>query len=189
MKSNIHWLWRNVLPFAIASTLFGGVVPAAFGQIEGATIAGKVLQQQTDSKAAGVTVTATNKNRGYSKTTKTRGDGSYIFIGLRPGVYLIKVADNTSEPVTLRVGQRATVNITLPAPDDDSIERITVSGVRVESFSGGEVGTNITPEMIARLPQNNRIFYPLPILRLVCNLILTARATLAFAVALNISAM
>lgn len=158
MKSNIHWLWRNVLPFAIASTLFGGVVPAAFGQIEGATIAGKVLQQQTDSKAAGVTVTATNKNRGYSKTTKTRGDGSYIFIGLRPGVYLIKVADNTSEPVTLRVGQRATVNITLPAPDDDSIERITVSGVRVESFSGGEVGTNITPEMIARLPQNNRNF-------------------------------
>ena len=158
MKNNTHWFRRNALSFAVASILFSAVVPTAYAQLEGATIAGKVIQQNTERTAAGVAVTATDKDRGYSKTTQTREDGSYVFVGLKPGIYLIKVGNNSTEPVELRIGQKATVDIRLDTPVDDTIERIAVSGVRIESFSGGEVGTNITPEMIARLPQNNRNF-------------------------------
>ncbi len=91
MKNKTHWFRRNALSFAVASTLFGGMVPAAFAQIEGSTIAGKVIQQSAERKAGGVTVTATDKDRGYSKTTQTREDGSYVFVGLKPGIYLVKV--------------------------------------------------------------------------------------------------
>ncbi len=158
MKKNTLWSSRNTLSLTVATTLLGVAVAPVTAQIEGATIAGKITQQAAARSPAGVTVTATDKARGSSKTTTTRADGSYIFVGLKPGIWFIKVGDNTTEPVELRLGQKATVDISLQDTSDDKIERIAVTGVRIESFAGGEVGTNITPEMIARLPQNNRNF-------------------------------
>lgn len=158
MKKNTLWSRRNTLSLAAATTFLGAVVAPVTAQIEGATIAGKIIQQVATRSLAGVTVTATDKERGSSKTTTTREDGSYIFVGLKPGIWLIKVGGNTTEAVELRLGQKVTVDISLQDTSDDNIERIAITGVRIESFAGGEVGTNITPEMIARLPQNNRNF-------------------------------
>ncbi|WP_337880073.1 TonB-dependent receptor [Rheinheimera sp.] len=149
-----NWFQRNALSAAIAASVFGGLAAPVYAQIEGATLSGQIL----NAGAEGVQVTATDTERGYVKTTQTRADGSYIFVGLKPGTYQITVANQSTDPVELRLGQRATIDISLPAASAENVERIEVKGVRIESFSGGEVGTNITPEMIARLPQNNRNF-------------------------------
>lgn len=153
MITGTHWLKRRALVVAIAAALSSTTVMA---QIEGATLRGKL--SSTQETVQGVKVTARDSKRGYVSTTTTRKDGSYVFVGLKPGTYEIAV-DDRLETITLRVGQTARLNFTVgDMPEQDSLERITVSGSRVQNFAGGEVGTNITPELMKRLPQNNRNF-------------------------------
>ncbi|NMH61490.1 TonB-dependent receptor [Alteromonas ponticola] len=146
---------RNALSVALAVASLSVVSLPTLAGIDDATLRGKIVEQTIPK--AGVEVVARDVERGYTSKTKTRADGSYIFTGLKPGTYLVTVA-GSSEQVTLLVGQSAKVNFDVEQSPGDNIERISVTGVRLESFSGGEVGTNITPEMIQRLPQGDRNF-------------------------------
>ena len=152
MNTTPHWIKRSALAVAIASA--GVTSFPTLAQIEGATLRGKVVS--TVDSAAGKKVMARDTERGYVNETTTREDGSYVFVGLRPGTYQV-IVDGDVEEITLRVGQSARLNFDVAA-SDDNVEVITVSGTRIEAFSGGEIGTNITPEMMMRLPQNNRNF-------------------------------
>ncbi|WP_323845961.1 TonB-dependent receptor [Microbulbifer magnicolonia] len=147
---------NNLLAVAVAAVIGVGGVPA-MAQVESATVQGQ-LQRQVGELPAGVAITAVDIDRGYTKTVKTGEDGSFIFAGLKPGSYDLKIGDQVVGRVELRVGQKAIVDLNLQSQDDGTLEQVTVTGARVEQFSGGEVGTNITPEMMERLPQNNRNF-------------------------------
>ena len=153
MNKTPHWLKRSALTIAIASAGISSF--PALAQIEGATLRGKV--ESTTKSLAGKKVMARDTKRGYVSETTTREDGSYVFVGLKPGTYQV-IVDGDVEEITLRVGQTARLNFDVAASGDDNMEVITVSGTRIEAFSGGEIGTNITPEMMMRLPQNNRNF-------------------------------
>ncbi|HEX5766086.1 MAG TPA: TonB-dependent receptor, partial [Woeseiaceae bacterium] len=148
----------------------------AWAQVEGATVRGVI--SSPEGPASGITVRAVNVANGQSRSTSTGNDGSYVMVNLRPGTYRIQVATTgEGEEVTLRVGQSAVLNFQIgaaaaePGPDGPRpqiaepgmpspapIEEIVVTGVQVETFTGGEVGTSITPEMMDRLPQVNRNF-------------------------------
>ena len=153
MNKTPHWLKHSALTIAIASAGISSY--PALAQIEGATLRGKV--ESTTESLAGKKVMARDTKRGYVSETTTREDGSYVFVGLKPGTYQV-IVDGDVEEITLRVGQTARLNFDVAASGDDNMEVITVSGTRIEAFSGGEIGTNITPEMMMRLPQNNRNF-------------------------------
>ena len=142
--------------FLLAMSMFIApqLVPPAHAQESGATLRGKVADQ--DAAGAGVTVVVRDVQRGYTNTTTTRADGSYIFVNLKPGTYEVNVGDS-AELVTLRVGQTASLDFEI-AERSDAMEEILVVGTKVASFSGGEIGTNITPEMLERLPQTDRNF-------------------------------
>lgn len=149
-KIAINWFRKGVLATALASAALLAVPAQA--QIEGATLRGTVLEDAAPS--GGVEVTARAVARGYTSRTMTRSDGSYIFVGLQPGTYEVSVGGR-SEEVTLRLGQTATLNFGTAAED---IDEIVVVGTQVASFSGGEIGTNITPELMESLPQTDRNF-------------------------------
>ncbi|AXR08211.1 TonB-dependent receptor [Salinimonas sediminis] len=152
MKTSSAWLKRSALTLALATAGVASI--PAYGQIEGATLRGKL---SAPAAPQGKQVTAKDSKRGYVSKTTTRKDGSYVFVGLKPGTYEVSV-DGQTETITLRVGQTAKLNFGLDEQAPDSVERITVSGSRIQNFTGGEVGTNITPELMKRLPQNNRNF-------------------------------
>lgn len=158
MDNYSGWLTGSTLSLVIATLSVGMISAPAYAQVESATLNGKI-QAQTSDASGGVKVTAVDTARGYSKSTYTREDGSYVFVGLKPGSYQVSVDEGQGQQVTLQVGQTMTLDFAVEASSDAAgIEHINVTGFKIETFSGGEIGTNITPQMMARLPQNNRNF-------------------------------
>ena len=160
---------------AVIALLLAGASLAsvrAEAQVEGATLRGAITSPE--GPQSGVTVVAENIANGRSRSATTGSDGSYVMVNLRPGTYSVQVATTgEGEQITLRIGQSAVLNFQIgraaaePGPDrpqiaepgvEAPIEEIVVTGVQTETFTGGEVGTSITPELMDRLPQVNRNF-------------------------------
>ncbi|TQV86244.1 TonB-dependent receptor [Exilibacterium tricleocarpae] len=155
MNHYSYWLKT----WACSLILVAMTIPPALGQIEAASLRGKIVF--ADTAKAGVEVVAVDIERGYTSTAITRADGSYIFVGMKPGRYRIYVGDagaEQSETITLRIGQTASLDFDINAAPGGGMDEIVVVAERIENFQGGEVGTTITPEMMARLPQVTRNF-------------------------------
>lgn len=158
MQNYASWVKKSVLSLAIVTS--GLFVFPAQAQIESASLRGKIVYE--GASKAGVEVFAIDVDRGYTSKTTTRADGSYIFVGLKPGRYRIQIGDEDgaqNKEMTLRIGQSANLNFGISSGSSGGeIEEVTVTGTRIEEFQGGEVGTIITPELMARLPQGTRNF-------------------------------
>ena len=127
-------------------------------------------------------VTLIEADTGFRRTVVPGADGSYNFPSLRAGSYRLEIrlkqGTRNSDQFTLRVGQNAGLDLDLttppapaqPAPGDTITGEtapppaeaqqgdIIVTGSRIRSLSGGQVGINITPRLIEQLPQNSRNF-------------------------------
>ena len=140
------------------------VATPAYAQQSTASLRGKIT---ADGTAAASQVTAVEVATGIRRTVPVAADGSYNLPSLRPGTYRLELTTasgvrNTDE-FTLNVGQNAALDFDFSAtpetPDaatDD--EGIIVTGARLKSMEGGEIGVNITQRLIEQLPQNNRNF-------------------------------
>ena len=153
------WAARK-LARGLAAILLAFAWFPADAQIDSATLRGVVSSPA--GPEGGVQVIAQNLATGQTRTATAGNDGAYMLVGLRPGTYNVQVGGAPTEEgqvITLRVGQRASLDFQLAErAADASIEEIVVTGVQTEMFTGGEVGTSVTPELIDRLPQVNRNF-------------------------------
>ncbi|WP_288411423.1 TonB-dependent receptor [uncultured Sphingomonas sp.] len=162
---------------AAATTLATGAMlapVAAHAQVGQASLRGTITSP-ADNKAT--QVTAVEVATGIRRTATIGADGTYNFASLRAGTYRLEIqlANGTrnSDEFTLRVGQNAGLDLDLTtaaaAPagettetDPGSVasndEEIIVTGSRIRTLSGGQVGINITQRLIEQLPQNNRNF-------------------------------
>ncbi|MES2339817.1 MAG: TonB-dependent receptor [Pseudomonadota bacterium] len=143
-------------------------VPAQ-AQVNDASLRGRI------TAAAGgmpTQVVAIEVNTGVRRTSNVSADGTYNFPSLRVGTYRLEVTGpagtRSTDDFTLTVGQGATFDFDLSAPtapadtagaattgaDGD----IIVTGNRIQTMQGGEVGTTISQRLIEQLPQNNRNF-------------------------------
>lgn len=117
------------------------------------------------------TVTVVEVATGVSRTVTTNADGSYNFASLRPGVYRLDVtAPNGSrqtDEFTLQVAQNAVLDFDLgEAGSTDTAaagtggegDLIIVTGGRIRTVQGGEVGASVSQEQIKSLPQTDRNF-------------------------------
>ena len=157
----------RALAAALLATSLLASTPA-LGQVTTATIRGSVTTGA--APASGATVTARNVDTGFTTTASAGADGSYVLPGLRPGTYDIGVtgADGTASPtqrVIISVGQNATLDLDTAAPAataDGVVEgtgsNVLVTGSRLGETRTSEIGTNVTDDQIANLPQNNRNF-------------------------------
>lgn len=110
-------------------------------------------------------VTAVNVDTGFTRTSTPSADGSYQFASLPPGTYRLEVTTPSgvrrTDEFRLAVAQNAVFDFDLSTPQvasADGADEIIITGGRIRSMQGGEVGTTISPRLIEQLPQNNRNF-------------------------------
>ncbi|WP_294196960.1 TonB-dependent receptor [uncultured Sphingomonas sp.] len=166
----------TMLAGAGAGTMWS--VPA-MAQVGQASLRG-VIRSTPDNPVQEVALVDTAS--GFRRTTATGPDGSYNFASVGARSYRLEIrtqkGTRKSDTFTLRVGQSAGLDIdlttapapaqpapvdnttgdTAPPPVDAQAGDIIVTGSRIRSLSGGQVGINITQRLIEQLPQNNRNF-------------------------------
>ncbi|WP_129136084.1 TonB-dependent receptor [Luteimonas sp. YGD11-2] len=157
-------LRRTLLSCALGSALALSA-PVALAQSTAATLRGQVSVDS--APAADARVTATNTGTGLTRSAQVGANGSYNLAGLPPGTYRIDVTANgqtTSETVTLRVGQTATLDLgvggvaeTGPQQATD-MDTVVVTGTRMAETRTSEVATYVSPRQIEMLPQGSRNF-------------------------------
>jgi outer membrane receptor protein involved in Fe transport len=110
-------------------------------------------------------VTVVNVDTGFTRTSTPTADGGYQFASLPPGNYRLEVTTPSgvrrTDEFRLAVAQNAVFDFDLSTPDvasADGGEEIIITGGRIRSMQGGEVGTTISERLIEQLPQNNRNF-------------------------------
>lgn len=136
-----------------------GVATPAHAQVSNASLRGTVKADGGVSQ-----VTAINVNTGLTRTATVGANGSYNIASLPVGTYRLELTTpggvRRTDEFTLSVGQSAVLDFDFSQPDIASADgdAIIVTGSRIRSMEGGEVGTNITQRLIEQLPQNNRNF-------------------------------
>ena len=149
----------------VFSTLFlGNPVP---GRAQ-ATFTGQLTGVVTDSSGgviAGARVTLTDETTNVGPTSTTDNHGIYVFTGIRPGTYTIKVdaADfgvQERKNVVVAVSQQATLDFTL-SPKGIS-ESITVTEQPpLLDTANAALGTDVTNEYVRDIPLPNRSMFGL----------------------------
>lgn len=142
-----------------AAALTVAVAAPAHAQVSNASLRGTVKAEGGVSQ-----VTAINVNTGLTRTATVGESGSYNIASLPVGTYRLEITTpggvrNTDE-FTLSVGQSAVLDFDFSQPDiaEGGDDAIIVTGTRLRSMEGGEVGSNISQRLIEVLPQNNRNF-------------------------------
>ncbi len=138
-----------------AATLLALAVPA-FAQSSTATLRGAVAS--AGKAAPNAEVVATNVATGFTLRTRANANGDYALIGLPPGSYRIvaTAGGETSErSVVLQVGQAASLDLSVGAV---ALNTVTVVGSAAVDKQTSEVGTYVTTQQLARLPQVTRNF-------------------------------
>ncbi len=128
--------------------------------------------QVTDSTGAVIpnaTVTLRDTERGTTRTAVTNEDGEYIFLGIPPTEYELKIEaaggnfSAATTRVTLTIGQQANIPVQLTATGVAATVDIT-SGDELIETDRTQQSTVITPREILTLPLSRRNFLDLALL-------------------------
>ena len=153
---------RKLCP-VLAAILLLSAVPA-FGQRSSATIRGSV-RDATQAVLPGATVTATNEDTGFVRSSTTNSSGVYSLSDVPIGRYRVeaempgfKKASRTS--VILRVADDFAIDFELEAGGVTETVAVEASATPVRVL-GGDVSGVITGEQVRELPLNGRNFLQL----------------------------
>ncbi|MBX3594058.1 TonB-dependent receptor [Sphingomonas sp.] len=144
-----------------AAALAIGFSAPAYAQQVNASLRGKITAEGGVSQ-----VTAINVDTGLTRSVTAGTDGTYNIASLPPGTYRLEVTTpngvRRTDEFRLSVAQDAVLDFDLSAPAPTTAaggdEGIIVTGSRIRTMEGGEVGVNITQRDIEQLPQVNRNF-------------------------------
>src|SRR5215510_16445386 len=132
----------------------------AFAQVSSSTA--ELRGQVTDANGASIPnakLTLTDVAKGSSRTASSDGDGNYVFLGLLPSSYDLKVeAQGFSASTTrleLTVGQQANIPIKLAAGKVE-VQVDVVGGGEVVETGRTEQSSTVDAKQIANLPINRR---------------------------------
>jgi outer membrane receptor protein involved in Fe transport len=142
------------------SLLMGTFALSAVAQTTTATVRGRVTNEHA-APIANAEVSAVSPATGFVVSVKTRADGSYQLGGVQPGEVNLVVAapgyEARSQTVIVRVAQTVEANLALSTTAVVN-ETITVTGNQLAETRSPEVATNVTPQQIEALPQDDRNF-------------------------------
>jgi hypothetical protein len=150
---------RIVLAIALVA-----LASPCFAQRITATIRGTV----TDTSGAvvpGASVTVTNENTGFSRSTVTNDVGSYSFVELPPGTYTVDVSlsgfkSAIRKGIVLDVADVRGEDVRLEAGTLSETVTVQSRALAVQTI-GGEVAGLVTGEQVRELPLNGRNFLQL----------------------------
>src|SRR5262245_24108698 len=119
-----------------------------------------VVQDTTNAVVPRATVTITNDGTQVSEKTTTDEMGRYIFNGLAPASYTMKVEVSgfktvVRSNVVLRVGQQIDLDFTLELGEITSTVEVTAESTMLNSVSAA-LGTEVTNRYIIDMPLAGR---------------------------------
>ena len=150
----------------IALALGRALLPAAQAQTSGGSLIGRVLDKD-GAALPGATVTATQKDTGFNRSTVTETDGNYRLPSLPVGAYNITVELNgfatvTIEDVRLSVASQREINVDMsPSTVEESITVVDEAPL-VQTTPA--IGTIVSEQQLENLPLNGRQFANLAVL-------------------------
>jgi len=117
----------------------------------------------TDPKGAviqGATVTLSNPATGYSRTTKSGGDGAYQFLEVPPATYVLTVASPgfatvKHDQVALQVSQPETLNVAMEVRGSTEIVEVTSAAPMVNTTDASQ-GSVFNSIQLTSLPSEGR---------------------------------
>jgi hypothetical protein len=130
------------------------------GQTTGSSLRGRVTDEGGGA-LPGVTVSVSNPDTGFSRSTITAADGSYFFPSIPAGTYSIDAelsgfASVTTQKVELNVSSERDVNISLKQAAVKEQITVTAQAPLIETTPA--VGAVISQREIQNLPLNGRQF-------------------------------
>lgn len=147
--------------FAIALMASAFLTVNILAQAGTSGVRGTVVDQN-GAAVPGATVTLSNPDTGFNRTTTTGDDGTYNFPGIQPATYRLEVtAANFKKLVNTNV--RALVdsplvlNVSLEAGDVSAVVDITSNTVEsIVNTQDASLGNNFVPQQITQLPTDLR---------------------------------
>ncbi len=155
---------RKLLAFlGLILLVFAFAVESTFGQAAAslAQLNGTILDASGGAVAkANVTLRDVETNRTYTATSSD--SGSYVIPNLAPGQYELKVTFTGFTPYTqtgivLRVGQTATIGVTLGVKSGEEQLVVTTEAQQIEPTKT-EISQVIETQQIGSLPISGRLF-------------------------------
>src|SRR5436305_11126544 len=142
------------------------LLPAAQAQTAGGNLIGRVLDK-SGGALPGVTVTATQKETGLTRSTVSESDGRYRLPSLPVGTYTITAELNgyatvTAENVTINVASQRELNFDLSQATVAETIKVVAEAPLVQTTPA--VGAVIDQKQLENLPLNGRQFANLAIL-------------------------
>lgn len=150
---------RKISAFVVLLYIFSSL---AFAQQATSEIGGRIIDE-TGAVIPGASVSIVNQETGtFARQAVTGDDGSYLFVALRPGIYMLTVEvpgfkKAVRDDVRLTVGQRQTLDIVLELGQITEIVTVSGATTTVETTSK-EVGGEVEHHEVIELPSVNRNF-------------------------------
>jgi hypothetical protein len=143
----------------LALTLTALLSVPASAQVDTGTISG-VVKDQSGGVLPGATVTITHEGQGFTLTSVTRGDGTYVFTPIRTGAYVIEVEfpgfkKGVRRGITITIQQQANVDFSLEPGAVAEAVTVTAESPLLQTNTG-TVGETLTSGNIENLPINGR---------------------------------
>ena len=160
---NPRRIWAVLMLLALA---LGLALPPAQAQTAGANLIG-TIQDKDGTALPGVTVTASQKETGFTRSTVTENDGTFRLPSLPVGLYTVTAeldgfATVTVDEVRLNVASQREINVDMSASTVE--ESITVVDEAPLVQTTPSIGTIVSEEQLENLPLNGRQFANLAIL-------------------------
>lgn len=151
---------KRIIPFLGIILLFA---VSGFAQSQSTTgnIEGRVLDQN-GAIVPNASISATNQDTGFGKTSTTDSDGSFIFVLLPPGRYKIEAnaqgfSKATYENVVVTVGAKRTLEINLSVSGQVNVVDVQAGGDVVEA-TRTSISSTVDEKRVINLPTNGRNF-------------------------------
>ena len=153
-KTLFPCLWALTILFCLA-TMPGSAVAQEQGSISGTVL------DESKAIVPGATITATNSRTGEVHTAITKGDGTYLVVGLRPSVYTIKAsaaqfAAAEATGVQVSVGLEMRQDFTLRVAAAATSVTVTSGNEMPIDTTSARIGVNLTEREVGTLPINGR---------------------------------
>jgi hypothetical protein len=137
------------------------MVLTLFSQV-GTTGVSGVVTDQAGAAVPGATVTISNPETGFSRTSVTSEDGKYSFPGIPPATYKLEVSaanfkKSIDNNVKALVDKPLELNVPLQAGDVSAVVDVTSSNIEsIVNTQDASLGNNFEPLQITQLPTDLR---------------------------------
>ncbi len=135
----------------------------SFGQATATAELRGTIKDANGAVVAGATITATDNNKGTTRTATADENGNFVILALPPSTYTVKITANgfaskTVNNVALEVGQQSALDMILTVGGVDAVVDVLQDEQQLVDTERTQQSTVISARQLNNLPINRRNF-------------------------------